>query len=319
MYYIGVDIGGTNISAGAVTEEGELLFKKSVKTGKERPYKEVLSDIIGLIRQIQKEADSGKYGNLGKAESVGLGCPGSCNKNSGVVEFAGNLNWHNVPLTQDVEKATGFPACLENDARAAAYGEFVAGAAKGLNSAVVITLGTGVGAGVIIDKKIFRGENFAGGEIGHTVILLDGPPCTCGRKGCFETFSSATGLIRITKEIMEKNPDSALHKIAGESGKVSARTAFLAAKQGDRAGKEAVDFYIKALACGIINVINALQPDCLCIGGGVCNEGDYLLKPLKELVAKEVFTRAGKKNTEILICKLANDAGIIGAALVGNS
>ncbi|MCL1823620.1 MAG: ROK family protein [Oscillospiraceae bacterium] len=316
MFYIGVDIGGTNISAGAVSKDGELFFKKSVKTGKERNYNEILQDIIGIIGEVRQEAEALKLGN---AESIGLGCPGSCNKSTGVVEFAGNLNWHHVPLASDVQKATELPAFLENDARAAAYGEFISGAAKGLNSAVVITLGTGVGAGIIIDKKIFRGENFGGGEIGHTVISMDGPPCTCGRHGCFEVFSSATGLIRMTKGFMDRNPDSAMHKIAAEMGKISARTAFLAAKQGDSAGQSVVDFYIKALACGITNVINTLQPDCLCIGGGVCGEGDYLLNPLKEFVSKEVFTKNSAKNTEILICKLGNDAGIIGAALVGES
>ncbi|MCL2638247.1 MAG: ROK family protein [Oscillospiraceae bacterium] len=308
MYYIGVDIGGTNISAGAVKATGELLFKKSVKTGKERAYEEVLADIIAIVKEVQETAGDG-------AQAVGLGCPGSCNKSTGTVEFSGNLNWHNVPLTADVQKGTGLPAFLENDANAAAYGEFVAGAAKGLNSAVAITLGTGVGAGIIIDGKVFCGENFAGGEIGHTVISVDGPACTCGRNGCFEVFSSATGLIRMTKEAMEKAPESVMHAITEELGKVSARTAFMAAKKNDAAGKKVVDDYIKYLACGITNVINTFQPDCLCIGGGVCNEGDELLLPLRALVAKEVYTRNSAKNTEILICKLGNDAGIIGAAL----
>jgi glucokinase len=311
-YYIGVDIGGTNISAGAVRADGELLLKKSVKTGKERSYGEVAADIIALVKEIRQEAGDG-------AKGVGLGCPGSCNKSTGTVEFSGNLNWHNVPLTADIEEGTGLPAFLENDANAAAYGEFIAGAAKGLNSAVVITLGTGVGAGIIINGKVFCGENYAGGEIGHTVISVDGPACTCGRSGCFEVFSSATGLIRMTGEAMQKNPDSTMNTITEELGKVSARTAFIAARQGDEAGKKVVDDYIKYLACGITNVINTFQPDCLCIGGGVCNEGDYLLVPLRKLVAEEVYTRGSAKNTEILICELGNDAGIIGAALVGGA
>jgi glucokinase len=316
MYYIGVDIGGTNISAGAVRKDGELLFKKSVKTGKERAYKEILADIIGIIRKVQSEA--AKNPLHGGAVSIGLGCPGSCNKSTGAVEFSGNLNWHNVPLAADVQRETELPVFLENDASAAAYGEFIAGAAKGCNSAVVITLGTGVGSGIIINKKLFYGENYAGGEIGHTVISADGPPCTCGRKGCFEVFSSATGLIRMTKEVMARNPNSKMHRIASEMRKVSARTAFAAAKQGDKAGKSVVDEYIKYLACGITNVINTFQPDCLCIGGGVCNEGDYLLVPLRELIAREIYSRNSVKNTEILICRLGNDAGIIGAALVND-
>ena len=312
MYYIGVDIGGTNIAAGAVSEEGKLLLKKSVKTVKERPYEEILTDIIGIIREIQTQAANL---NVGGAVSIGMGCPGICNE--GAVEFSGNLNWRNISLAADVERETGLPTFLENDARAAAYGEFAAGAAKGIRSAVIITLGTGVGAGIITDGKLFRGENRAGGEIGHTVISIDGPLCTCGRKGCFEMFSSATGLIRMTKEAMRENTDSLMHGIAQENGKVSAKTAFHAAKQGDPAAVKVVNDYIKYLACGITNTINIFQPDCICIGGGVCNEGDYLLNPLKELVSKEVFSKNSTKNTEILICKLGNDAGIIGAALLG--
>ena len=314
MFRIGVDIGGTNISAGAVSGAGELIFKQSVKTGKERPYAEVLADIVELIKAVQTRAGT-EFPEIGEAAGVGLGCPGSCNKSTGTVEFSGNLNWSNVPLVKDVQKATGLNATLENDANAAAYGEFVSGAAKGLNSAVIITLGTGVGAGIIIDGKVFCGENFGGGEIGHIVIAQDGPPCTCGRSGCFEVFSSATGLIRMTKEAMESDPDSVMHLITAEMGKFSARTAFVAAKQGDAAGQKVVSDYIKYLACGITNVINIFQPDCLCIGGGVCNEGDYLLTPLRERVAREVYTRNSGKNTRILICELGNDAGIIGAAM----
>jgi glucokinase len=211
------------------------------------------------------------------------------------------------------------PCYVENDANAAAYGEFVAGAAKGANDAVCITLGTGVGGGIIINKKIYSGFNFAGAEIGHTVIDPNGPECTCGRKGCFEVFSSATGLVRMTKEAMLADKSSIMWKMNDEDGKVSARTAFNAMRAGDKAGKEVVDKYIRYLACGITNTINIFQPDILCIGGGVCNEGDPLLLPLKELVAKEVYTKNSAKNTEIVIAKLGNDAGIIGAAFLGLS
>ena len=171
------------------------------------------------------------------------------------------------------------PCYVENDANAAAYGEFVAGAAQGANDAVCITLGTGVGGGIIIDKKIYSGFNFAGAEIGHTVIDPNGPECTCGRKGCFEVFSSATGLIRMTKEAMEYNKESLLWAESNKEGKVSARTAFNAMRKGDAAAKAVVDKYIRYLACGITNTINIFQPDILCIGGGVCNEGDPLLIP----------------------------------------
>lgn len=226
----------------------------------------------------------------------------------------------NTPMVKYIQEDIDKPVFVENDANAAAYGEFVAGAAKGANNAVCITLGTGVGGGIVIDGKIYAGSNFAGAEIGHTVISVDGPQCTCGRKGCFEVFSSATGLIRMTKESMAQNPDSSMHKLVAErGGKVSARIAFDAMRLGDAAAKAVVDDFIKYLAAGITNTINIFQPDILCIGGGVCNEGDALLLPVKELVAKEVYTRNSKQNTEIVIAKLGNDAGIIGAAFLGNA
>ncbi len=218
-----------------------------------------------------------------------------------------------------ISEATGRPAFVENDANAAAYGEFVAGAAKGAVNAVCITLGTGVGGGIIIDGKIYAGSNFAGAEIGHTVLNLDGPQCTCGRRGCFEVYSSATGLIRMTEEAIAAHPESEMCGMAAEHGKVSARTAFDCMRKGDAAAKEVVDFYIRALAAGITNTINIFQPDVLCIGGGVCNEGDALLLPVKEQVAKEVYTKNSEKNTEIVIAKLGNDAGIIGAAFLGKA
>ena len=212
------------------------------------------------------------------------------------------------------------PVFIENDANAAAYGEYVAGAAKGAENAVCITLGTGVGGGIIINGKIYSGFNFAGAEIGHMVIDANGPQCTCGRKGCFEVFSSATGLVKMTKEAMEVDKDSAMHKIKAErNGKISARTAFDAMKLGDKTAKEVVDKFIKYLAIGLTNTINIFQPDVLCIGGGVCNEGDTLLLPVKELVKQEDYAKNSPKNTEIVIAKLGNDAGIIGAAFLGNS
>ena len=205
------------------------------------------------------------------------------------------------------------PVHVENDANAAAYGEYLAGSAKGAKNAVCITLGTGVGGGVIIDGRIYSGFNYAGAELGHMVIEVDGPECTCGRRGCFEVFSSATGLVRMTREAMKAHPESVMHTM-GEPG---GRTAFNAMRQGDSAGKEVVDSYIKYLAAGIANVINIFQPEILSIGGGVCNEGDALLNPLKEAVAGEVYTRRGQKNTKIVIATLGNDAGIIGAAFLG--
>ena len=312
-HYLGIDIGGTNISAGVVDESYAMLSKEKVKTLNERPYSDVLSDIIKAANAAVHAAGI----TFDEVECVGVGCPGTCNRETGCVEYANNLHWENVPLAADLEKALGKRTYFDNDANVAAYGEYLAGAANGAKNAVVITLGTGVGAGIIINGEIYSGSNFAGAEIGHTVIVFDGAQCSCGRKGCFEAYSSATGLIRMTKEAVVRNPSSLIKELAEADGKYSARTAFNAAKLHDETGIEVVDSYIKHLACGIANTINVFQPDILCIGGGVCNEGDNLLLPLKKLVAENIYSKNSTKNTEIVICSLGNNAGIIGAAMLG--
>lgn len=319
-YYIGVDVGGTNIACAVVNENYEILARSKVKTfSRERDklpeYSEILDNLIIAVNRACSEA-----GILpSDASSIGIGCPGICNNETGVVEYCSNLALENVPLRDDVEKYFKLPTALENDANAAAFGEFLAGGARGSRNAVVITLGTGVGSGIIIDGKIYRGSYCAGGEIGHTVIVMDGLPCSCGRKGCFEAYSSATGLVRMTTQASELNPDSILTRIIREEGKVSGRTAFQAMKQGDEVGKAVTEQYIKYLACGISNVINTFQPDILCIGGGVCNEGDPLMVPLREAVNQQIYSKNSAKTTKIEVCRLANDAGIIGAAMLWKS
>lgn len=313
-YYVGIDLGGTNIVAAVVDEQYQILSKASTKTNRPRPAEAIAEDMAAMALQAVNDAGL----TLDQIEWVGVGTPGLANSQTGIVEFSNNLGFENTPLADLIRKKIDKPIFIENDANAAAYGEYVAGAAKGSVNAVCITLGTGVGGGIIIDGKIYAGSNFGGAEIGHTVIQVNGAQCSCGRKGCFEAYSSATGLIRMTKEKMEEYPDSAMHGITAErNGKVSARTAFEAMRMGDKAGKEVVDDYILYLAAGITNTINIFQPDVLCIGGGVCNEGDPLLLPMKALVEKEVYTRNSPKNTKIVIAQLGNDAGLIGAAFLG--
>lgn len=310
-YYIGIDLGGTNIVAGVVNEKYEIIAKAKTPTNRPRPVEAICADMA----KVALEAVASAGLTIDDIESVGVGSPGTVNSDTGVIEYANNLDFNDAPVAELIRKVIDKPVYCENDANAAAYGEFVAGSAKGANNAVCITLGTGVGGGIIIDGKIYSGFNFAGAELGHMVVEVDGPKCTCGRHGCFEVYSSATGLIRMTKEAMEANPDSKMHEMMGDH--VSGRLAFNAMRAGDDAAKGVVDKYIKYLAAGIANTINIFQPEILCIGGGVCNEGDALLIPLKEAVNKEIYTRNGGKNTEIVIASLGNDAGIIGAAFLG--
>lgn len=317
-YYVGIDLGGTNIVAGVVDGDYNIIAKASTKTNCPRPEKEIAEDMVKMAVQAVENAKL----TMDDIEWIGIGTPGIANSATGIVERANNLGFINTPLVKYVKEFIGrndTPVYIENDANAAAYGEYVAGAAKGAKNAVCITLGTGVGAGIVIDGKIYAGSNFAGAEIGHTVIEVGGAPCTCGRKGCFEAYSSATGLIRMTKESMAENPDSIMNKMAEERGKVTARTSFDCMRAGDKYAKAVVDKYIKYLAAGITNTINTFQPDILCIGGGVCNEGDPLLLPVKAIVEEEDFANKSEKRTEIVIAKLGNDAGLIGAAFLGRA
>ena len=314
-YFIGIDLGGTNIKAGVVNENYEIIAKATCKTNLPRPAEDICADMAKVSLEAVEKAGL----TVDDIECIGIGTPGIANSAEGIIEYSNNLGFDNVPVVELMRKHIDKPVYVENDANAAAYGEFVAGAAKGANNAVAITLGTGVGGGIIVNGKIYSGSNFAGAEIGHMVIEVDGPQCTCGRKGCFEVFSSATGLIRMTKEAMEADKQSLMWEMSKEDDHISARLAFNAMRAGDKSATEVVNKYIKYLAAGITNTINIFQPDILCIGGGVCNEGDPLLVPMKELVAKEVYTRASKKNTQIVIASLGNDAGIIGAAFLGLS
>lgn len=310
-YYIGIDLGGTNIAAGVVDTEFNILAKASVPTARPRPCRDICKDMAkAALESVDKAGLS-----LDSIESVGIGAPGTVNSDSGVIEYSNNLDFYNEPVAKYITEYIHKPVYVENDANAAAYGEFIAGSAKGAHNAVCITLGTGVGGGIIIDGKIYSGFNFAGAEIGHTVIEVDGVLCSCGRRGCFEVYSSATGLIRMTKEAMAEHPESVMHEMMGDH--VSGRLAFNAMRAGDEAAKGVVEKYIKYLATGIANTINIFQPEILCIGGGVCNEGDALMLPLREAVKEQVYSKRSENNTKLVRASLGNEAGIIGAAFLG--
>ena len=319
MYTIGVDLGGTNIAIGIVNDKYEIVRKGSVPTKPERGADPIIADMAALCKKLIAEEGL----TLADIESVGVATPGTANNVTGVVEYANNIPFLQYPLAERLSaQLDGKKVYIENDANAAAKAEAIAGVAAGAPISVMITLGTGVGGGIIIDGKVYTGFNFAGAELGHVVIQKGGRQCSCGRKGCWEAYSSATGLVNITKDhIVEARAAGKKtimdDMIGGDLSKVSARTAFNAMKQGDEIGAEVVDEYISYLSCGIVNMINIFQPNVLSIGGGVCNEGDYLMKPLLEKVWGETYTREGTPRTQILIAKLGNDAGIIGAAVLG--
>ncbi|NLP48153.1 MAG: ROK family protein [Clostridiales bacterium] len=313
MYRVGVDLGGTNIAVGLVDKNYKIISRGKVKTNLPRPAEEIFKDISKAIDQALKKANI----DISQVKSIGVGTPGSVNKENGNIEFANNLNFFNVPAKKMLEEIIKKPVYLDNDANCAALGEAFAGAGKGVKSLVAVTLGTGVGSGIIIDGKIVSGVNHAAGEMGHMVIVVDGEPCNCGRCGCWEKYSSASALVSQTKSAMRKNQDSLMWKLADNSiHRVTGRTAFDAMRSGDKAGSEVVKKYVHYLAAGITNIINALQPQVLCIGGGIGNEGETLLAPLRRHVEHERYSMHAVKQTEICQAVLGNDAGIIGAALL---
>lgn len=316
MYYLGVDLGGTNIAIGLVNEEFKIVLKDKVPTGASRPLSDIMDDMAALCISVVKQAGI----TFDDVAYAGIAAPGSVDPKKGIVRYTNNIKMENFPICEELKKRTPLKAVyLENDANAAALAEAKVGAGKGHSSLVMITLGTGVGGGIVIDGKLYSGFNYSGAELGHTVIEMGGRPCTCGRLGCFEAYSSATGLIRMTKEKMMDHASSMMWDLAKNNiERVNGRIAFDAAKKGDKAGKEVVDMYVKYLACGLTNMVNIFQPEVLCIGGGVCGEGNYLLKPLVKSIRRAEYGAATQTDfCQIKIAELGNDAGIIGAAALG--
>ncbi|PWL71693.1 MAG: glucokinase [Clostridiales bacterium] len=313
-YTAGIDLGGTNIAVGIVDEAFRIVSRAKRKTALPRSGEAILQDAVDAVREAVEAAGVG----LDQIDWVGIGSPGIVNREAGCVDYSCNLDFYGQDLREFLTNALQKPIYMDNDANCAAYGEFVAGGAKGVSDAVAITLGTGIGGGIIIDKKIYSGFNFAGAEIGHTVIQMGGRPCTCGRRGCFEAYASATGLIRSTREAMEAHPESEMWALCGgDSAKADGHTAFDGMRAGDEAAAEVVRDYIEALACGVTDIINTFAPEILCIGGGISKEGDTLIAPLSEIVHREMYSRFSKRQTRIVTAELGNDAGIIGAAALG--
>ena len=319
MFTVGIDLGGTNIAAGICDENLNIVVKGSVPTLADRDPELIVKDMSALVDRLLEQAGI----TASDVSYVGIAAPGSINPETGIVEYSNNIQMSNFPICELFKKYSPIKEVyIANDANAAALGEALAGAAKGAGVALMITLGTGVGGGVIMNGKIFAGGlNHSGTELGHTVLVSGGRQCTCGRRGCWEAYSSATALSKMTKEKMTelslKGISSKMHGQERPDGSVSARVAFAAMKEGDPYAKEVCDEYIRYLAEGITNMINIFQPHILCIGGGVCNEKEYLTVPLTEIVERDQYTRTNKVKTKIVTATLGNDAGIIGAASLG--
>ena len=314
MYTIGVDLGGTNIAAGLVDENYKIVLKHSIPTVAGATAREIVRDIGGLCWQLIN-AQALSLADIGW---IGVGVPGAVDDKAGIVHFCNNINMNEDPVSAWLaQEGLTVPIRLGNDANCAALGEAYAGAAGDVDSSVMVTLGTGVGGGIIIDKKIYQGFNGAAGEIGHTVIAMDGERCSCGRNGCWEAYASATALARQTYLAALEQPDSTLGKMVdGKPENCNGKTAFDAMRLGCPVGKAVVDRYITYLAAGIVDMINIFQPNAVVIGGGISKEGQTLLDLLDPIVEGERY-QADIPQTQLRIAALGNDAGIIGAAMLG--
>ncbi len=313
-YFLGIDLGGTNLKVGIVNKDGEILYKKQQKTNLPKSMQEIEEDIYLLSKNlcIENKIDINK-----EIISVGLGTPGSVNNTQGIVALNANFGFENWKVKESLEKLFNLRVFIENDAKTAIIAESLAGNAKGCENAIALTLGTGVGGGILINSKVYGGVNFSGGEVGHMVIEIDGRQCNCGRKGCFEKYAAASALTQDTKNAMQENKDSLLWTLSPNIDDVNAKTCFDAAKKGDSTAMKLIDDYIHYLSCGITNLINIFQPEVICIGGGVSNEEEILLQRIQVKIDAEDFARNINTRTIIKRAKFRNDAGIIGAALLG--
>ena len=309
MYSIGVDIGGMSVKVGLVDEKGNILFKSVVKTAS--TPQQVIENLIIQIEELLKNANL----SIDVIQGIGIGCPGAINGKTGIVDILVNLNWINVPLVDLLKSKLNTTIRISNDANVAVLAVALYGSAKDYNSAVMFTLGTGVGSGIVIDKKLYEGNCSKGAEIGHTTLVLGGKDCSCGRKGCVEQYVSATALICQTKDAMMLDKSSNMWKyVDNEINNVDGKTAFECAKQGDKTALKVVDAYVCYLAESMLNVFNTFRPEAFIIGGGVSAQGDYLVNKVVEYCEKFDYGYKSAPKTKILIASLGNDAGIVGAS-----
>ncbi|NLG25237.1 MAG: ROK family protein [Clostridiales bacterium] len=309
MVYVGVDLGGTGIKAGVVDGQGRMLSRVECPTLVERGHEPVVHDMAMLALRAVEE--SGR--RLADVHSVGVGIPGIMDPATGIVPFCTNLAWHQVPLVKLMQRVIDKPIFVENDATVAGLAESVAGVSAGCQNSVFLTLGTGVGGGIVLNGKVYSGPHGVASELGHMIVMIDGEECTCGNKGCWERYASATALIRMGREAAKAHPKSALN---ASIDNMTAKAVVDAAKAGDAAATEVFDRYTYFIALGLVNIVNFLDPEIIALGGGVSAAGEFLLKPVREKLKAMVFYK-DMPYARVELAKLGNDAGIIGAAMLG--
>ena len=313
MLYLGIDLGGTKIAAGVVDDDGRVLSKAETPTLAERPYQEIVKDMAACCDRALSQAGKSVYDVGG----IGIGIPGVADNKTGRVIFCTNLGWHDVPLRDELQKYLDLPVLIDNDATVAGYAESMAGVSRGLHSSVFLTLGTGVGGGIVIDGKPWTGAHGVASELGHLTMEIDGIPCTCGKNGCVERYCSATALIRIAGEICGMHPESAvMQQAGGDIKQITGRMVIDLAKEGDELALRVFHRYTKYLAIAINSVISFLDPDMVVLGGGISHAGDFLLDAIIDKIPQYLMFKT-LPFPRIALASLGNEAGIIGAAMLG--
>lgn len=313
---LGIDLGGTTIKFGILTLEGEVQEKWAIETNTLENGRHIVSDIVESLKHRLSLYGLTKDDFLG----IGMGSPGAVDRTSKTVTGAFNLNWADTQEVGSViEKVVGIPFFIDNDANVAALGERWVGAGANNPDVVFVTLGTGVGGGVIADGNLIHGVAGAGGEIGHMIVDPEnGFTCTCGNKGCLETVASATGVVRVARQLAEQYEGSSAIKAAIDNGDtVTSKDIFIAAEDGDKFANSVVERVSRYLGLAAANISNILNPDSVVIGGGVSAAGEFLRSRVEKYFVTFAFPQV-KKSTKIKIAELGNDAGIIGAASLAN-
>lgn len=310
MFAIGIDIGGTSIKGAIVDDTGKVLTRFAMDVNKDASGEVEVNRFCDVMTKSINDFDKSI-----KLEGIGIGMPGILDMDKGAIVTSPNLpKWNGLHISKLISNRMGLPVYINNDANVATLGEARFGSGKEYKNLIMLTLGTGVGGGIIIDNKLYDGHKHMGAELGHMVIRVNGEKCGCGRRGCFEAYASATGLIKMTKKEMEKHPESLMHEVASENGKVNAKVVFEASRRGDKAASRVMKRYVRYLGEGILNYCNIFRPEVVLLSGGVANEGDYLLDQVRRFLKKHNYGMNGSPKVELKVASLGYDSGKIGAA-----
>ncbi len=314
MYYIGIDLGGTTIKGGIVTEDGKIISSISEPTMPKREDYEIIKSIAQLSLNLIKKENL----NISDIYSIGIGAPGLVDSKNKIISTSSNINFNNTNVEKEMKKHISLPIYLENDANCATIAEFICGSMKGYDSGVMLTIGTGVGGGVILDNKLAKGSYIGEGELGHTIVdYTNGEYCGCGQKGCLETFCSANSIIKYAKHLLNDKTDSKILNFATSFDDITAKNVFDAYDLGDDIATQAIKRFNTYLAIGIVNFINIFKPAIISIGGGASARGEKLTIPVEKIAKKMIYGNSFE--TKIVPAILGNDAGIIGAAMISKA